>query len=139
MLYFPCLWIRTKFKCYSVATYFSFFWMIICQTYIYITFTWQFSIKCKHLFQCVANIWIFQYIQIFIDKYNHLPKYLWVFPEWIYLDIHSRLFSPHEYIWIFIRNVGFQRIHSNKADQHNISGYLKQKIGNLTFQRLILK
>ena len=38
------------------------------------------------------NIWRFEYIQIFIEKYVHLPKYSWIFSKWIYLDIHSILF-----------------------------------------------
>ena len=29
--------------------------------------------------QCVANIRIFKYIQLFINKYIHSPKYLWIF------------------------------------------------------------
>ena len=90
------------------------------------------------MLQCVANIRIFKYTQIFIDEYIHSPKYSWIFPEWIYSDILSRLFCPHEYIRIFIRIVRFQQIHSNKAAQQNISCYSK-KLGNLTFQRLIFK
>ena len=31
------------------------------------------------LMQCEANIWIFEYIWIFIDKYIHSPNYLWIF------------------------------------------------------------
>ena len=73
--------------------------------------------------QCVANIRIFEYIRIFIDEYIHLPKYLWIFSKSIYSDIHLRHFSPHEYIWTFIRNVRFQRIHSNEAAKQNNSCY----------------
>ena len=68
-------------------------------------------------YQCVANIQIFKYIRIFIDKYIHLPKYLWIFQEQINSDIHSRLFSPPEYIRTFIRIVRLQQRHSNKAAQ----------------------
>ena len=57
--------------------------------------------------QCVANIRIFQYIQIFIDEYIHLLKYSRIFAKRIYSDIHSRLFSPHEYIQTFIGNGRF--------------------------------
>ena len=55
-----------------------------------------------------------------------MPKYSWIFPERIYLDIHSRPFSPHEYIWIFIRNVSFQRIHLIEAAQQKIGCYSKK-------------
>ena len=78
---------------------------------------------CQNTNQCVANIRIFEYIRIFIDEYIHSPKYLLIFPERMYSDIHSRMFSPHEYIRIFIQNVRFQQIHSKEADQENISFY----------------
>ena len=69
--------------------------------------------------QCVANIWIFEYIRIFIDKYIHSFKYWWIFPKQIYSDIHSRLFPSHEYIQRFIWNVRFQRLHWFEAAQQN--------------------
>ena len=68
---------------------------------------------------CVANIWIFEYIRIFVDKYIHLFKYSWIFPTWIYLNIHSRLFPSYENIWRIIRNVRFQQIHWFGAVQQN--------------------
>ena len=45
------------------------------------------------------------------------------FEKQIYSDIHSKLFTAQEYIRTFIRNLRFQRIHSNKAVErrHNIS------------------
>ena len=61
---------------------------------------------------------------MFIEKYIHLPKYSWIFPNQIYLDIRLGLFfHPHEYIHTFIRNGRFQKIHLNEAAQQNNSCY----------------
>ena len=76
--------------------------------------------------QCVANILIFEYIQIFIYKYIHSLKYFWIFPKRIYSDIHSRLFPLHEYIWTIIGNVRFQRIQWFEATQQNETSYSKK-------------
>ena len=76
--------------------------------------------------QCVANIRIFKYIRISIDKYIHSPKYSWIFPKQIYSDNQLRLFYPHECIRTFIRNVRFQQIHLNEAAQQNNSCYFEK-------------
>ena len=73
--------------------------------------------------QCVANIWIFWYIRMFIDKYIHLSKYMWIFSKQIYLDIHSRLYPPLEYIRTFIRIVRFEWIYSNVFIMQNKTFY----------------
>ena len=69
--------------------------------------------------QCVANIRIFEYIQILLTNI------------FICLNIHGFLqskyirtfiqdfFSLHEYIRTFIRNVTFQQIHWFEAAQQN--------------------
>ena len=76
--------------------------------------------------QCVAIIWIFEYIRIFIDKYIHSLKYSCIFPKWIYSNDHLRLFSPHEYNRTLIGYVRFQRVHWFEADQQNKNCYLKK-------------
>ena len=59
---------------------------------IYLKFYWQ----------------IYSFAQIFLHFFNQ-----------IYSDIHSRYFSPLEYIWIFIWIVRFRRIHSNDCIEQN--------------------
>ena len=73
--------------------------------------------------QCVASIRIFQYILISIDEYIHSPKYSCIFSKRIYSDIHSRPFSPLEYIRTLIRIVRFQRIFSNVFIEQNKTCY----------------
>ena len=72
--------------------------------------------KYKWLKQCGTNIWIFEYIRIYLDKYIHLSKYSSIFSKanifgysfviyfcWqICWDIHSSSIYDSEYIWIFI-------------------------------------
>ena len=76
-----------------------------------------FVIMCQYcLFQCGTNLRIFEYIQIYLDKYIHSFKYLLIFfganifgysfviyLYWrMYLDIHSSNIYDSKYIWIFI-------------------------------------
>ena len=53
--------------------------------------------------QCGTNVWIFEYIQIYLDKYIHLPKYsLNFFRANMFNeseDIEFSLFSKNYYIW----------------------------------------
>ena len=90
---------------------------IFQEEYIFISIPGKLSEVHLHAWQYVANIRIFEYIRIFIDKYIHSLKYSWIFPKRIYSDIHSRLFSPHEYIRTFIGNVRFQQIHWFEAER----------------------
>ena len=75
LLFFLCYF--SYFPCFSYFFYFSYF---------------SHSSYISSWIQCVANTRIFEYIQIFIDKYIHSPKYSWIFSKQIYSDIHSRLF-----------------------------------------------
>ena len=86
------------------------------------------------LVQCVANIRMFEYIRILIDKCIHSPKYSWIFSKQIYLDIHLRLFSPLEYIRTLIWIVRFQLICSNVFIEQNKTCYSKNvKQSDLSF------
>ena len=87
--------------------------------------------------QYVANIRIFECIQIFIDEYIHSLNYLWIFPKQIYSDIHLRLLSPHEYIWTFIVDVRSQQTHWFEAAQENKKKFIKKNLGKMTFQQLM--
>ena len=48
--------------------------------------------------QCWSNIWIFKYIQIYLDEYVYLPKYLSLVLGLIYSDCHLGSIYPDEYI-----------------------------------------
>ena len=71
------------------------------------------------LYQCVANIRVLEYIQIFNDRYIHSSKYSRIFSKWIYSDIHLRLFSPLKYFQTFIRIFRFQQTYSNVFIEQN--------------------
>ena len=66
------------------------------------------------------------------NEYIHSYKYSRIFPKRIYSDIHSKLFTPHEYIRTFIRNVRFQQIHSNKAVEQTNCCYSKKIRHNIS-------
>ena len=74
------------------------------------------------LSQCVPNILILLYTQIFKDKYSHLPQYLWIFLKRIYLYIHSKLFLSGN-----IFGYSFWFLDSNKDIQMYV--YNKRKLG----------
>ena len=65
--------------------------------------------------QCVANIRIFKDIWVFLTNISIRPNTHGFFKSKYIGTFIGDFFSPNEYNWTFIRNVGFQGIHSNEA------------------------
>ena len=75
---------------------------------------WNKNAHCSH--QCGTHIWIFKYLEIYLEQIIHLSKYLLIFLRenilayilviclyWrINLDIHSSKIYDREYSWTFI-------------------------------------